>query len=171
MNAEMVTTDVVFSTDRNKPELIDLAGKIVKLAREAIDSSHDALEAAIAAGGLLVKAKGRVLHGKWQAWLAENFEFSQTTATNWMRLWENRTELKDLIKDMPKQYMSVADALRLVSDAPVPQPKTKFQKVKKCCENLIKELYSQTPAEARKSRDLLIEHGKDISTYIREHTR
>jgi hypothetical protein len=84
-----------------------------------------------------------------------------------MRLWENRRELTDLIKDMPKQYMSVADALRLVSENPTPPPKTKFQKVKKRCSDLIKEIYSQSPAEGKKSRQLLIDHIKDVHDYIK----
>ena len=164
-------TTTVFCTERNKPELTDLTQKIKAAARDAIEASHDALESAISAGGFLVKAKGRVLYGKWGSWLAENFEFTQNTANNWMRLYENRRELQDLVKEMPKQYMSVADALRLVSDNPVLLPKTKFQKVKKRCSDLIKEIYSQSPAEAKKSKELLIEHIKEVSSYIKEHAR
>jgi len=163
--------ETIFYTERSKPEITDLVQKIKVAAHDAIDSSHDALQSAIAAGGHLTKAKERILHGKWGAWLAQNFEFSQATASSWMRLWENRKELLELIKDTPKQYMSVQDALRLVSDNPTPAPKTKFQKVKKRCADLIKEIYSQSPAEAKKSKDLLIEHVKEIHGFIRKHAR
>jgi len=162
-------TETTFCTERNKSTLADLVQKIRLAAKDAVESSHDALNSAIAAGGHLVKAKEKVLYGKWGAWLAENFEFSQSVANSWMRLWDKRHELIALIKDMPKEYMSVQDALKLISTAPVPPPKTKFQKVKKRCVDLIKEIYSQSPAEAKKSRDLLIEHIKDVHDYVKEH--
>jgi hypothetical protein len=161
-------TTITFCTERNKATLVDLAKDIKTCARDAAESSHDALKSAIAAGILLVKAKDKVLYGKWLPWLRQNFEFSQSTASQWMRLAENRVELLDLIKDVG--YVSVQDALKLISDNPAPPPKTKFQKVKKRCKDLIKELYSQTPAEARRSKDLLLEHIEEVNSYLKEYT-
>jgi hypothetical protein len=161
-------TTAAFSTERNKATLVDLARDINNCAKDATEASHDALKSAIAAGGLLIKAKDKVLYGKWGPWLRENFKFSQSTASQWMRLAENKVELLDLIKDVG--YISVQDALKLISDNPVPIPQTKFQKVKKRCKDLIKEIYSQTPSEARRSKELLVEHIHEIGAYLKEYT-
>lgn len=166
-----VETTTIFCTDRHKPELTELVQKIKLAAKDAIDSSHDALHSAITAGGHLVKAQERILYGKWGAWLAENFEFKQSTANNWMRLWKYRKELMELVKGSPKQYISVADALRLVSDTPIPPPKTKLQMVKKRCGDVIKIIYSQSQSEANKSRQVLIEHINEVGAYVRSKTQ
>lgn len=164
-------TALLYCTERNKADLDDLVEKITICARDAIESSHDALRSAISAGEHLTKAKRKVLYGKWISWLKQHFEFSHSTASSWMRLFENRKEILELAAESPQRYLSVNDALRLVSNNPRPEPKSKLQKVQKHCVDLIKEIYSQSPAEARKSRDTLIEHIKEVGEYIRKYTK
>lgn len=162
-----VETTTVLCTDRDKVELAELASKIKTCAKDAVDSSHDALQSAIAAGGYLVKAKERVFRGKWTIWLKENFKFSHNTANDWMRLHEHRKELLDLIKGEPKQYMSVQDALKLVGANPGRRELTKFQLVQKRHRDFIREIYNQSPSEHRKTRQLIIEHQKDVTIYLK----
>jgi hypothetical protein len=164
-----VEPTIAFSTDRDKPELIDLVKKISSYAKDAVDSSHDALQSAIAAGGCLVRAKERVLYGRWGLWLKENFKFSQSTANDWMRLYGYRKELLDLIKGEPKQYMSVADALKLVGAKPGRPELTKYQLVKKRCGDVIREIYNQSPSDERKTRELVIKLVNDLSVYLKSH--
>ncbi len=162
-------TQVVYCTDRHKVELAELVGKINACARDAVESSHDALQSAIVAGGHLRKAKEKVLHGKWTAWLKNNFVFSHSTATDWMRLHEHRKELLELIKGEPKQYMSVQDALKLVGANPGKRHLTKYQLVQKRHRDFIREIYNQTVAEHKGTRQLIIEHQKDVTAYLHSH--
>ena len=160
-------TTATYCTERNRTELTDLVSRIQICAKDAAESSHDALRSAITAGGYLVKAKRRVLHGKWGPWLKQNFEFSAVTANNWMRLYGNRNELVSLIKDTPEQYMSVHEALQLVGANPKRYTPTKLQKVEKRCADVIKEIYSDEKADARRLKEILIEHVKEVHGYIR----
>ena len=55
-----------------------------------------ALEHAIQAGELLIEAKARVGHGEWLPWLAENFDRTPRTASNWMLLARNKKQVSHL---------------------------------------------------------------------------
>lgn len=158
--------EAVFCTDRHKIELVELADKISNCAKDAIESSHDALQSAIAAGGHLTKAKDRVFRGKWGPWLRDNFKFSQSTASNWMRLWQHRKELQELGKE---EYMSVEKALKLVGANPGRRELTKYQLVQKRSRDFIREIYNQTPMDARKTRELVIEHQREVTAYLKAH--
>jgi len=167
MQIHTSTEQVVYSTDRHRIELSELASKISTCARDAVDSSHDALNSAIAAGGYLLKAKDRVFRGKWGPWLRDNFKFSQSTASNWMRLYGKRKEIMELAKETG--YMSVQDALKLSGAAPARAELTKYQLVQKRHRDFMREIYNQTPTDEKKTRQLVIDHQKDVTAYLKVH--
>lgn len=167
MQPQVIEHQTTYSTDRYKVELVELVGKISTCAKDAVESSHDALRSAITAGGYLAKAKERVFYGKWTAWLRDNFKFSHSTATDWMRLHENRKEILDLMKD--GQYMSVQDALKLCGASPGRKELTKYQLVQKRHRDFLREIYNQTPAEEKGTRQLVIDHQRDVTAYLKGH--
>jgi len=88
----------------NSDEQRDIA-EINKLHQELQGLALDALDRAIRVGELLSKAKSRVPHGQWLSWLAENVGFSERTARNYMRVFENREKLKSAnVADLADAY-------------------------------------------------------------------
>jgi len=70
----------------------DITGEILHL-------KEDAGNAIISIGQRLIEAKSMLPHGAWLPWLTEQVEFSERTATRFMRLareWSNQTALSDL---------------------------------------------------------------------------
>jgi hypothetical protein len=53
-----------------------------------------ALAHAIAAGELLIEAKGRLMHGRWLPWLHEHCQIPERTAQLYMKLARHAPELK-----------------------------------------------------------------------------
>jgi hypothetical protein len=66
--------------------LDQIAGRIRQEHAAAGVSAKKALEHALAAGELLIEAKGQVKHGQWLPWLSANCELSERTAQAYMRL-------------------------------------------------------------------------------------
>jgi hypothetical protein len=74
--------------------LHDLAQRIA-IELDAIDRAlQSALGHAIAAGGLLIEAKGKVRHGRWGKWLTAH-KIPPRTATHYMELARRRDVLCD----------------------------------------------------------------------------
>ena len=71
------------------------------------------LEHAIAAGELLIEAKGLVDHGGWLPWLEANCRVGARQAQTFMRLARNRHKL-DAIKSESTAYLTIASAEALV---------------------------------------------------------
>lgn len=72
---------------------------IETITGEILQLKEDAGNAIISIGQRLIEAKSVLPHGAWQPWLTEKVEFSERTATRFMRLsreWTNRTALSDL---------------------------------------------------------------------------
>lgn len=67
-------------------QLDSLANEIRERHDSVQASVKDALEHAIEAGRLLMRAKKMVQHGDWLPWLAENCKFGERMAQNYMRL-------------------------------------------------------------------------------------
>ncbi|WP_312637165.1 DUF3102 domain-containing protein [Oscillibacter sp.] len=69
-----------------------ITGEIKEMKKTAGD-------AIIGIGQRLIEAKALLSHGEWLPWLTEQVEFSERTATRFMRLareWSNQTALSDL---------------------------------------------------------------------------
>ena len=72
---------------------------IETITTEIIQLKQDAGNAILGIGQRLIEAKSMLSHGEWLAWLEERVEFSERTATRFMRLareWTNQTALSDL---------------------------------------------------------------------------
>lgn len=75
---------------------------IETITGEILDLKSQAGEAIIQIGERLIEAKELLPHGAWLPWLAEEVEFSERTAQNFMRLareWRNPQALADLGKE------------------------------------------------------------------------
>jgi hypothetical protein len=97
----------------DKP-LADLASEIGEAHRQCVAAASSALEYARRAGELLIEAKARVAHGEWLPWLKANFDFSEKTAQNYMRL---AREWPKLVEANPQRVadLSCREALRLLA--------------------------------------------------------
>lgn len=68
------------------------------------------VEKALRIGELLVEQKSKLEHGDWMNWAKNNLEFSHHSATNYMRIHENR----DLLK--LENVSNLRDALRFLKN-------------------------------------------------------
>jgi hypothetical protein len=87
----------------------DAKTEILRLQGELFDAARTSLPKAIRIGELLVQIRQALPHGQWKRHLEENFEFSDQTARNWMRLWERRDDSKI------KNILNLTDAYRLLA--------------------------------------------------------
>jgi Protein of unknown function (DUF3102) len=89
---------------KNNDEQRDIA-EINELHRELQELAIGALDRAVRIGELLSKAKSRAPHGQWLSWLAANVAFSERTARNYMRVFENQDKLKSAnVADLAEAY-------------------------------------------------------------------
>lgn len=77
----MTATELVRSNS-----LADLAARIQQEHKAAVSAVKRGCEHAIAAGKLLIEAKGLVGHGWWLAWLREHCQVSPRTAQTYMQI-------------------------------------------------------------------------------------
>jgi hypothetical protein len=79
--------------------LPDLAGRI-RVEHEAVSESlKESVRHAIAAGELLIEAKGQLSHGRWLPWLKDHCTISERTAQLYMRVAKSRTEVEDQMRN------------------------------------------------------------------------
>ncbi len=72
------------------------------------------LPKAIKIGELLAGIKDKLEHGQWLPWIQKNLSFSERTAQNYLRFFEEKDRLKNAaIADLP---LSVSGALALLSE-------------------------------------------------------
>ena len=72
---------------------------IEAITTEILNAKRVGGEAILTIGRCLIEAKEALPHGEWGAWLGERVEFSERTASRFMRLsreWTNRSALSDL---------------------------------------------------------------------------
>jgi hypothetical protein len=74
--------------------LTDLAARIKVEHAAAAEKLSEALRHAMAAGDLLIEAKGLVKHGQWLPWLKDHVDISERTAQLYMRVAKNRAEIE-----------------------------------------------------------------------------
>jgi Protein of unknown function (DUF3102) len=79
--------------------LADLAARIRVEHEATAVSLKQSVEHAIAAGELLLEAKGQLAHGEWLPWLAESCTISERTAQLYMRVAKNRTVIESQIRN------------------------------------------------------------------------
>jgi len=95
-------------------------GELEKLAVE-IRKHHElcdwkkTLDHAITAGSLLETAKKELPHGEWGKWVEENCGFTDRTARQYMRFWENRQQLWDHQKTEATSVLNISGAVKLLT--------------------------------------------------------
>lgn len=73
------------TTEMNEARLSTLAAEINTIKRQ---TQKIMMEAAVEIGRRLVEAKGAVGHGSWGAWLERNVDYSERTAQNLIRIFQ-----------------------------------------------------------------------------------
>jgi hypothetical protein len=106
-----------------------LAAQINQAHDLACRSAQAAINHAIAVGTALAEAKALVEHGGWLPWLAENFDFSEDTAQNYMKLARNRERVlanTERVRDLPiREALKSLRKSTGITDTPVaPLPVT-----------------------------------------------
>jgi DNA-directed RNA polymerase specialized sigma24 family protein len=81
-------------------------------AEQVESSARKTVEHAERCGRALLAAKEKVPHGQWLGWLAKSFDYSQVTASQYMRI-ANYKHASNL-----HSATSIRDALRLIADDP-----------------------------------------------------
>src|SRR6516164_6174986 len=96
MTTAMESTARAQAGDNSLP---DLAARI-RAEHEAVSAAfRDSVRHAIAAGELLIEAKGQLGHGRWLPWLRDHCAISERTAQLYMRVAKNRTEIEAQIRN------------------------------------------------------------------------
>jgi hypothetical protein len=98
--------------------LTDLAARI-RAEHEAVSEGlKESVRHAIAAGELLIEAKGQLGHGQWLPWLRDRCTISEGTAQLYMRVAKNRAEIEAQIRNgvAALSLNEVAAVLMLSSD-------------------------------------------------------
>jgi Protein of unknown function (DUF3102) len=83
----------VTEPDRSN-SLTDLAARISAEHQASAAAMQRGVEHAIAAGDLLIEARGRLKHGQWLPWLTKHCAMSERTAQLYMRLARGKSELE-----------------------------------------------------------------------------
>lgn len=105
--------NTVLSSEQN---LEQLAVDINREHRAAESAARSAIEHALAAGRLLVEAKGQVGHGGWLEWLKENTEVSPRQSQRYMKLANNWPAIEG--KYDAASHLTIDGALRLLDGKP-----------------------------------------------------
>lgn len=83
---------------RNVAIIADLHEQIMGNARKSLDL-------AIRAGGLLMEQRNTVEHGQWESWVRAHFSFTPRTASNYMRIYRERDQIKSAnVSDLADAY-------------------------------------------------------------------
>jgi len=86
------------------------AAEIRKLHTELLGHVRITIKQAIRIGELLTAVKEGLEHGRWLPWLKANVEFHERTARRYIRVFENREQLKtDSVSDLTDAYRLLAD--------------------------------------------------------------
>lgn len=80
--------------DNQSNRLPILAAEITQAHDNACRAAQTTVVSAISAGERLLEAKALLGHGKWLPWFTENFDFSERTARNYMRLAKHRESVQ-----------------------------------------------------------------------------
>src|SRR5260370_4403754 len=104
-------TDVALSNS-----LADLAARI-RIEHEATDAAlKSSVEHAMAAGDLLIEAKGQVSTGQWLPWLTDHCAMSERSAQLYIKIAKNRETIENQIRnDVADLTLGQAAALMMMT--------------------------------------------------------
>ena len=82
------------------------AQEITMLHNEIVGHLRQSLEKAIRIGQLLQEQKANLKHGEWGKWIRNNLPFTDRTARNYMRVYQERDRLKtETVSDLRSAYL------------------------------------------------------------------
>src|SRR6516165_401568 len=113
MTTAMESTARAQAGDNSLP---DLAARI-RAEHQAVSAAlRDSVRHAIAAGELLIEAKGQLGHGRWLPWLRDHCAISERTAQLYVRVAKNRAEIEAQIRnDVADLSLNEVAALLMLS--------------------------------------------------------
>ena len=87
------------------------------------------MDAALAAGALLIEAKKQVAHGEWENWLESNCQVAPRTAQSYMRLFKQLPLLEDSkaqrVADLP-----LREVMRAIATDPAKPSQPRYSDVR-----------------------------------------
>jgi hypothetical protein len=119
MKSKMTTAmDSTARAQAGDNSLPDLAARIQAEHKAVSAAFRDSVRHAIAAGELLIEAKGQLGHGRWLPWLRDYCTISERTAQLYMRVANNRAEIENQMRSgvADLSLNEVAALLMLSSD-------------------------------------------------------
>lgn len=135
------------------------------------------LSSAIEIGRRLTEAKGMLEHGQWGTWLRDKVDFSQATATRYMRLFDEYADRQNSLFGAETncaalQNLSVSNALRLL--ALPEEEREEFaaeHRVGELSAREMEQLMKQVTAERDKARELQTAAERDCEAAGQEKER
>jgi hypothetical protein len=85
----------------------ETAARINELHDEFLGAARATLMIGIRIGGLLAARKTELGHGAWLPWCRANLHFTERTASNYLRLWKHRAELKSEPGSLTAGYLAI----------------------------------------------------------------
>ena len=156
---------------KSKMSIIEkgIASEIIKLHNEILGLGRTCLEKAVRIGRLLIEQKAALKHGEFTDWIESNLPFTDRTARNYMRLYENR----DLLKT--ENVSNLQGAYRLLSgesiEAKVKRLKREIAEARtieklNLIQSELKRLLSQNGADILDAEAYLGELLKEIKSLV-----
>jgi Protein of unknown function (DUF3102) len=108
-NSTQATNDPALSNS-----LTDLAARIRGFHEAAAEGLRRSVENAIAAGELLIEAKGLLKHGTWLPWLRDNVNISERTAQVYMRCAKSRAEIEEAAKSAATADLTLNETVAML---------------------------------------------------------
>lgn len=94
---------------KNKAVTKNPVKEIVTLHGEIMDAYRVGLDKAIRIGELLTQEHAKLKHGEWLPWVDANLPFTDRTARNYIRVFENQDRLKlESVSDLGSAYKLLA---------------------------------------------------------------
>lgn len=85
--------------------------EITRLHCEIIETARTTLDKAIRIGELLAGIRAGLKHGEWLPWIGANLPFTDRTARNYIRCFQNHDLLKlETVSDLSDAYRLLADS-------------------------------------------------------------
>jgi hypothetical protein len=95
------------------------ADEIRQLHNEIMAAAKSSLEKGIRVGEKLIAVRDSLKHGEWLPWLKINAPFSDRTARNYIRLYENREQLKlETVSDLSGAYRLLSPPIETAERIP-----------------------------------------------------
>jgi hypothetical protein len=90
--------------------LTELAAQIIEEHKAAQLALAESVLHAVVAGGLLMKAKAELAHGRWLPWLHDNVHIAERTAQIYMQLARLTPQKRNAVADLPLREAMAAIA-------------------------------------------------------------